>query len=193
MAEGKAKAVVRYLLLPAVETPVRGIGVLGIIGGLFFGFNFFWSNFLIEIKPLAGLLPAAGIVLIHTLFALFFLFYLLFRRLITRDPQNPWAPSFRQLYTLVILPVFTFQLLLTAVTLSLLLADLIAPMVYLNDYLRYFMYAWILAGMTRLTVDIKKEIRYKYNLVLIGSFCLAFLGLSIILKQVRIEAAGFFR
>jgi hypothetical protein len=198
----KNRLLLKNLLFPyGVEcrrdwTKTGFVLLFSIFAGLLFGFNFFWSNFVIEFTPLAAVLPAAGIVLTYSLFGLFILFHFFLTRFFRRTRNSPEAgnaPRTGQLYRLFFLPLFSFQLLLTFCTAVFLMLDWVSLMVYINDYFRFFIYAWIIAGMMQLTVHIPKPERYRENVLLLCSFCLAFFVLTLILKQVKLEAAGFFR
>lgn len=172
---------------------IKLLPLIGILGGLFFGVNFFWSNFMIDLRPLSALLPGAGIILTHALFTVFLLLYLFARTIFTGLREESGKPTPKELYASFFLPLVCFQGILLIFTIIFSAVKRISPAVFINDYLRYFMWAWILAGFTRLTGRIESGNRYKYNAVLLGSFCFAYLLLSIVLKQVRLEAANFFR
>jgi hypothetical protein len=175
----------------------RGPGLLiiaSLAAGLIYGFNFFWSNFIIDIRPLSFVLPTAGVFLAYALFALYFLLYLCLRRFFV--PCS--APSSQALEPLRIayfffFPFLFFQFFLLVLNIILLQFDLMAVVVYINDYFRFFIYAWILAATV--SEIHKKAVTYSYRrgFLLIVSFGLAFLLLTVALKQVQLAAADFFR
>ena len=168
------------------------------IGGLAFGFNFFWSTFTIPFQPSnyiwIVLFPILGAFIfdmsVYFFIGLLWLFIKIYLKLwgdisealreskekpkneITKKNYWDWIKVFSYCY---LLPFAIYSIVLMGVNILLISMGLHYVIVYLRDFSKYFTYIWMVTLMIYSTRDLKKEQKYKIQFILLACFALQYL------------------
>jgi hypothetical protein len=169
-----------------------------LIGGFAFGFNFFWSNFIIPFQPgnyiFFIVFPLLGAFVfdmaVYSIIGLLWLslkIYLKFvgnrseasseimknsEKEITLDNYWDWIKVFSYCY---LLPYAIYSIVLLGVNILLISMGLYYIMVYIRDFSKFFTYIWIITLMIYSTRNLKKEQKYKIQFILLTCFALLYL------------------
>ena len=169
-----------------------------LIGGFAFGFNFFWSNFIIPFQPgnyiFFIVFPLLGAFVfdmaVYSFIGLLWLSIRIYLKFgedrsegsseskeklvkdITRENYWGWIKVFSYCY---LLPYAFYSIIMMGVNILLISMGLYYIIVYIRDFSKFFTYIWIITLMIYSTRDLKKEQKYKIQFILLTCFALLYL------------------
>jgi len=170
-----------------------------IIAGLLFGFNFFFSNFLILVKPqiyiwVLGICAIGVIMLDIFIYVYILLLWILIKVFLNYDERMNiesknqgsnekkddyitkenfliWIKVFSYCF---LIPFLIYNLIFFLLIILLLALKLTYVIVYISNLGKFILYAWILAITLYSTQNINKSQKYKINTIILGSFILSY-------------------
>jgi len=183
-----------------------------IIAGALFGYNFFWTTFILVITPpmiiwALGMLFLGILILDIFIYLYIFILWLSFTillkimsknespekksekideslELIKKENLFSWIKVFSYCFLIPFLIYNFFEFILTVFFLSL---NMPYVAVYIKDYGKFLLYAWILSLTLYSTHNIDKTQKYKVNAIILISFLITY-GIVFILTFYGVAA-----
>ncbi|MGQ4876249.1 MAG: hypothetical protein ACP6IY_19445 [Promethearchaeia archaeon] len=162
-----------------------------IIAGTLLGFNFFWSNFIINVNISMALIIFALFIIGIIALDLFIYFYILLLWILTfifikitekrdkkfQEDENRILITRKNLFMQIkilsycfLIPFLIYNLMVFILNLFLIRIEYFYVIAYINHYGKYILYTWILTLSLYATLNINKKQKFWFQLFIIISF-----------------------